>query len=372
MKPFSSLLAFLASSTLLFVANAGASPLDDFYIEQAIGRYYSVPTDVRSMGSAGAASPLCSGAGCLLNNPAGLGWMRSNELYGDAGWSVLKGRDLLGDHLVEQESVSGAGSLAIPLGLGDEGAQYGVVAVGYSRYQGRTTDALSIVPDGHRRSLGYGYALSQHTSLGYMLTFYDDQLNTKLSDIHSHSRFLHVFGLQQKLAPDLDLGVVFKLGIGQSDTEDYRLESDGLSRPREYGLKVALGYDLDGATVFASAAGSVLHSRANLDRVSQGVFIGGDEEGEEYVAATGVEVPVAESVVFRTGVRYRYVTYEFERRDVQDLTGYVSDMGASAGLGVELPALCDGIPNPRIDYGFDLGTTSRNRMEHRVALTLPF
>lgn len=70
-----------------------ADALDDFYIQQVLDRYYTTPNDVQGLSLAGASIPVCEGAACLSNNPAGLGWMSANELYVDGGRTSLGGND---------------------------------------------------------------------------------------------------------------------------------------------------------------------------------------------------------------------------------------------------------------------------------------
>ena len=357
---------------LSMMIEVSADTLDDFYIQQVLDRYYTTPNDVQGLSLAGASIPVCGGAACLSNNPAGLGWMSANELYVDAGKTSLDGNEQTTGAPITQNTTLGSGVLGIPLGATEHTPKYGTLGLGFSRYQGDTDDSVGTIPDGHRRSIGYGYALTPTIALGYGLTFYDDQLNTRQADLHSHARFLHIFGAQYKASQKLLLGATFQLGVGQADAEDYTLQSDGLARPREYLFQLGARYGISSGSLFGASRVRFLESPSNFEEVSEQVFVGGEEEGYEAELSVGFEYDRLEMIKPRIGVRYRYVDYTFERENARSLSGTVNEVAGAFGLSFLLPKLWDAPYAPRLDIGLDVGSFARGWAEGRGALILPF
>jgi hypothetical protein len=364
--------ALVLSLCLSATTRVRADALDDFYIQQVLDRYYTTPNDVQGLSLAGASIPVCGGAACLSNNPAGLGWMSANELYVDAGKTSLDGNEQTTGAPITQNTTLGSGVLGVPLGATEHTPKYGTLGLGFSRYQGDTDDSVGTIPDGHRRSIGYGYALTPTIALGYGLTFYDDQLNTRQADLHSHARFLHIFGAQYKASQKLLLGATFQLGVGQADAEDYTLRSDGLARPREYLFQIGARYGVTSGAWYGASRIRFLESPSNFEEVSEQVFVGGEEEGYETEFSVGFEYDSLEVVKPRIGVRYRYVDYTFERENARSLSGTVNEVAGAFGLSLLLPKLWDTASAPRFDIGLDVGSFARGWAEGRGALIIPF
>ncbi|MBN8551005.1 MAG: hypothetical protein J0M12_16950, partial [Deltaproteobacteria bacterium] len=133
-----------------------ADAKSDFYIQQAMERYFTVPEDARSLATAGAASQLCEGAACIYMNAAGLGFMRTREVVGNLGFRDTRGNEFLQEGEITQSEWSGFVSGAYPIKSG----RYGTFSAAYSRFNGETNDSISSNPDGHNRTLGYGLAVS--------------------------------------------------------------------------------------------------------------------------------------------------------------------------------------------------------------------
>ena len=350
-----------------------ADSLDDFYIQQVLDRYYTTSTDVKALSLARSSVPVCDGAACVSNNPAGLAWMRENQLYADVGASSLKGYDQTNGQPASQDTTLGNGMLGIPLGDTQVGApSYGTLGVGYARYQGSTDDLVGTIPDGHRRTVGYGYAISPSIALGYSLTFYDDQLNTRQADHHSHARFLHIFGLQHRASDDFEWGATFQLGVGQADAEDYIVGSDGLARPREYFFQLGGRYDTSLGDWYLTGRFRHVEAESNFEEVSEGVFTGGEEEGSEGEVSLGLELEPIGFLTPRFGVRYRYVDYTFHRENIRDLSGSINELAGSIGASIALPAFWTSLEAPRIDIGADFGDFARGWIEGRGAFIVSF
>jgi opacity protein-like surface antigen len=343
-----------------------ADKQNDFFITQATERYFRMPYDAKALSTGGASSQVCEGAACIFMNPAGLGFMNSYGLSGTLGNSSKDGVEFFNEDQFSQIERSGFLAGAIPLG---ENSKYGVLSLGYSRFYGQTNDEISTDVDGFTETFGYSLALNENLSLGYSVTFFDDQLRTELSDLHSHSRFLHLFSVQAKLGDGIKLGGTFRLGIGQSDTEDFVLESNGLSNLRQYSGDIALSKDFDCITGIISFSYSFLSSRSNDLPFSEPVVFGGDEKGEDYNLGIGIEYNITDQIPLRAGYRYRHADYSFYRPGLETLGGTVNANGWSTGVGY---VFNQGEYPVKLDYGFDYSSAGYGAVQHLVSLSVLF
>lgn len=371
---FSLLTGVLALTFNTYPKDAKAAPLRDFYIQQALDRYFPLPSDARSLALGGSSDTSCSGSICTYLNPSGLGKQDSFEISISASSQRINGNEFVTHESFEQTENRGYILLATPLGeINNKLPEYGTLSFGYSRYKGETNDTISSTPDGHTRTLAYGYNANPELNLGYTFTFYDDQLNSKLADLHSHARILHLFGIQFALSDDTILGSTFKLGAGQSDTEDYVRGSNGLSKPREYSSTIGISKKYEYFRPSLSINYGHIESSGNLEEVSPQVVIGSSESGDFYAIRSGLEYLLSENFTIRCGLRWSEIlNYDFNRSDLSQLNGSVHGIGWSAGAGYNLSKNSDGETSSRIDYGIDYLTSADGQWEHRLSITLPF
>lgn len=364
---FSPLLCGLTS--LLLVQNCRADRSDDFYIQQALERYFVLPQDARSLSMGGSADLTCRDASCIYLNPAGLAHLRNIESAFTIGSSERTGDEFLERRSIEEHSDSGYGVVGVPFGQRSPNAEFGVLALGYSRYQGEVNDRIASTPDGHRRSIGYGYG-GEAVALGYAFTFYDDQIRSALADLHSHARFLHSFGVQAGLTDSLTAGATFKLGIGQSDTEELSTHKSGLSHLRQYTASVGLAQRWSQFMWTAAIDYSYMRSRGDLTDVPETIVIGGDEEGDVYGIHSGAELKVTEVVPVRVGLRwYKVSDYSFENDNLSDLSGGVDGFGYSSGIGYILKT--GAVERARLDYAAEYFTPGHGGWQHLITLNIP-
>lgn len=352
---------------------AAASPANDFYVNQALDRYFVLPRDAETLSLGGAAGAVCRSANCLYLNPAGLGTLGASELAGTVGLSTDTGADFFSDGDLERDTLLGFTTAALRLG-GDGPAppRLGTLGVGYSRYDGDAAGIDRAAPDGHRRSLAYGIDFGRAVALGYSFHWYDDQLRSQVADLHSTSRLLHTWGAQIDLPWDVRGGGLFKLGIGKSDTEDFRLGSDGLSRLREYAGVVGAEKRHGPWRAIASFDYARVETRGNLAAASPTVVIGGSEEGDVYTLRAGVERTVWGDLRLRAGfVQLVVERYEFGRPDLAALGGSVRGPGFTAGAGLLLGRLTEGGGRLRLDYGFEYLAVGNGSWEHLLSVAVP-
>lgn len=368
------LIALIFPTFLLSLGAAYATPADDFYIQQAIGRYFSLPHDAKTLSLGGTPGTICSGPQCIFLNPAGAAHPRSFAIAGTIGTGQLQGEEFLEQSAITQEQHEGFLSLTLPLGSTENGpASYGTVMAAYSRYRGTTDDSINTTPDGHRRSLGYALAVSEELALGYSFHFYDDQLRTDLADLHSHARFLHHFGAEYRVSDTTQVGLVLQYGLGQSDTEDFQLRSDGLSRPRQYSISLGASHRIDNIAILVSQDYSKLHSDGNLSEISSpAVVIGSDESGYILNTRVGAELVDLSNFSIRSGIRFQWSEYSFDRTDLQSLTGRYGALGVSGGVGYTITKKVGDPDAIRIDYGAEYSWLGNGSWEHILSLVLPF
>ncbi|MBN8550560.1 MAG: hypothetical protein J0M12_14690, partial [Deltaproteobacteria bacterium] len=354
-----SMIAIFGFSPALF-----ADSKSDFYIQQAMERYFTVPEDARSLSTAGAASQLCEGAACIYMNAAGLGFMNSREVVGNLGFRDTRGNEFLQEGEITQSEWSGFISGAYPISSG----RYGTFSAAYSRFNGQTNDSINTNPDGHNRTLGYGLAVTDSLAFGYSLTFLDDQVRTDFSDLHSHARFLHLFSSQAKLADGYMLGGTFRLGIGQSDTEDFELGTNGLNHVREYSGNVALSKKWDRFTGMTAFSYSRLTSHSDDEDFSAPVVLGGNEAGNDYRFSLGGEYAFTEQVTLRGGYSYRNANYEFSRPQLLGLSGTLIENVWSLGLGYLFSPQHYRI---RLNYGIAYSAEGNGDMQQLIDVAIP-
>lgn len=354
----------------LFMSSfVNASPKSEFYIQQALDRYYPLPQDARTLSLSGFGID-CEDNSCIYLNPAGLSFTKNLEIGLSAGGSEHVGEDILTDESIEQTEDQVYGTVSIPLGqIKENRPKYGTLALGYSRYKGETNDEISSTPDGHRRTIGYGYAPESNIALGYSLTFYDDQLRTNFSDLHSQARFLHLIGLQAKMENDIKLSAIFKLGAGNSDTEDFVRQPDGLSRVEQYTAELGATKQIGKLKILGGVSTSLFKSKGNLEDTSEGVVTGNDESGESYSVKVGTQYEASQNFFVRTGAAYEYTHYRFERTDLKELSGNLQGPRISTGAGYLFgPTL--GTKDVRLDGGLTYSFAGEGAWRYLITLAI--
>ena len=279
--------------------------------------------------------------------------------------------DVVTENNIDQSEGSGFAILAVPLGsTPDSSPRFGTLALAFSRYQGETNDIVKTTPDGHRRTVSYGITLENETSVGYSFTFYDDQLQSQLADLHSHARLLHVFGMKTPLDAITTLGATFEYGLGQSDTEDYRLGSDGLSHLKQYTGTVSVERQLGNVGDLFAFDVTRVSSEGNLTSVSAPVVVGGNEDGVLFNARAGIDAEVAERFFIRGGTRLYHTRYDFDRENLRSLSGTISGFGVSAGIDYTFPYSTDSPLRWNLSYGAEYLNVSDGASKQLTSLKI--
>ncbi len=367
-----SVTARVAVAIFLCPTISAASPQSEFYINQALDRYFSMPYDARALAMGGSEIAFCRSSFCNYANPAGLGFARSSQIEISALDGSIDGVAHLSDDAIKQVHEEAFVAGLIPIGESTEqsnGPKYGVVGLGLSRYKGETDDPINTTPDGHRRTLSYGLAVGEQTALGYSLSFIDDQLRSDLADLHSHSRFSHLFGIQTRTAENWELGAIFQLGIGQSDTEDFQFKSNGLTHLKQYTPTLAVKKYFEKFFISASFDRTILRSEGNLTAQQRMVVIGGDERGSVSNVRLGSQITAFEGFFIRAGYRYVYGNYQFLRPDLTNLSGNLRGSAISAGLGADLGSI---LKNALLEYGAEYQPFGAGEWLHTLSMSYVF
>lgn len=358
----------LVAASFLISGTARADKGGDFYIEQSIRHYFMVPRDARSLALSGATVASCDDVFCIYQNPALLPLVRDIRIAGSLDDRKINGEEFPDGDGIEALVKSGSIGLAFPLSK-DTSKEHGTIAAAYSRYLGTVTDRISSTPDGHTRALGFGYG--KDFALGYSFIFYDDQLHSDLTDAHSHARFLHTFGLYSSISSTISAAGVFRLGIGQTDTEEFSTEADGVSHLKELLGEIGIRYKSSPITLNIGVDFAHLESEGNLTTSDRAIVIGGDEEGDYYNIRLGGESFITEAIALRVGVRWRDITrYRFERTDLSELSGRVAGLTYSSGLGYTFTS-GSSLAGIRIDYGVEYGAIESSRWWHALTFSAP-
>jgi hypothetical protein len=116
-----------------------------------------------------------------------------------------------------------------------------------------------------------------------------------------------------------------------------------------------------------------LHSRGNLSEISSpAVVVGSDESGYLLNTRLGAELVDLSSFSIRSGLRFQWAEYSFERTDLQSLTGRYGALGVSGGVGYTFTKRVGDPDAIRIDYGIEYSWLGNGSWEHILSLVLPF
>jgi hypothetical protein len=114
---YASFCVFLTLLIILSIqTHAFASPQTEYYIAQALERYFQLPVDARTLSVSGADALLCRGSVCNYLNPAGLGLSRSSEIGLTFSDRSIGGDDFTNADQIEQSEGRGYIAGAFPLG----------------------------------------------------------------------------------------------------------------------------------------------------------------------------------------------------------------------------------------------------------------
>jgi len=370
-------LALAAAFGLMAAATSYADGKGDYYIQEAEKLFYSTTTNARQAGQAGANDVISTDSSAVVNNPAGVGVNQGGDLSVSYGRNEISGNEVSDYAEVEDESNMGQVLVSVPLVPTLDGSpEYGSVGFGWTGTDSNSDDAVDTDTESNQVHGAYGIDLGEGLSVGYGLTWFDNQQTTVVSDFEQTNGFRHTFGAQL-VDGDVTLGATFFFANGEYDLEGLNPDlsvSTGTSDYTEHGFEVGAGYKVDDATTVSSA---VNYQNFDVDGEFIGgpedTFVGGNEGGAFFAIKLGVEQKIDEMFTARLG--YRYLgrdQYFFGREDLRDLNGSAKTNAYSAGLGVAFATGMHYFPKVNLDYAAEYREIAYGDWQQTVTLSFPF
>lgn len=354
------------------------SKAHDFYYQQNQQRFVNQPMDARMLGMSGSTTLTQQSALSTAQNPAGLGLMRYGDLSVSYGYNEVSGNTFPGGESVEDQQNIGQVFGASPINPTSDGLpENGNFGMGWWGRDGDWRNDPQNTKSGAYQITGaYGKSIGQRTSLGYGLTYQDDNVDSDTHQYHSTESFLHTLGVQHKFDEDFTLGGIFSLGHG-----DHRLHHLSDNRDNQtvkqmsYGVGVGAEYLAQESTTLSGGLDYTLmtNNGSNDPLQNDGVF-GGDSWGEVMNVRIGIEHYFVDWFALRAGYRYAAnFKWDYDRAALQDLTGSAKYSAGTVGAGVRYDFDQDSfIRAVNLDYAAEYRAVGDNDWQHLVSLSTPF
>ena len=354
------------------------SKAHDFYFQQNQQRFINQPMDARMLGMSGSTSLTQRSALSTAQNPAGLGLMQYGDLSVSYGYNEVSGNDFPSGEHVEDQQNSGQVFGASPINPRADGLpEDGNFGLGWWGRNGDWKGDPTNTDSGSYQVTGaYGKSIGYRTSLGYGLTYQNDNVDSDTHEYDSSESFLHTLGVQHRFSDDLTFGGIFSLGHG-----DHRLvhladnRQDQTVKQMSYGVGLGTEYLADRYTTLSMGIDYNLmtNNGSNDPAINDGVF-GGDSWGEVMNVRIGIEHYFADWLALRAGYRYAAnFKWDYDRADLQDLTGSAKYSAATAGAGIHYALDDDSfIRAINLDYAAEYRAVGDNDWQHLLSLSTPF
>jgi len=352
-----------------------ADGVRDYNGEVARGRYFNLQQNARTFGMAGASVPTSSDSSSILGNPAGLANMEEGEVSLSYGINENSGNQYgtWADALYEENI--GHALIALPVGPTANGLpNYGNIGLGWSTYDGEDDKTGAIETEGERLHLALAKSISDNTTFGYGLSYFDDELTDSGVVNTGEKSFRHTVGMQKQTSDTVKWGASLFFGHGERDVNVAGLGS-GNGDSMQYGVEVGTGINLTDNTILSLAAD---YTEYELDSDSEAPLPsiwGGDEDGQTFGGRIGLETSLAKYLKGRLGYRYAgNDDHQITKSGSTLLEGSSKYNAVTAGLGLSIPVcgLGANIRSVNVDYGVEYRTESVDDWQHVVTTSLPF
>lgn len=347
----------------------------DFYFQEVMERYYNNPSTSRILGMGGSSSLTSTDSSAIVGNPAGLGFMQRGELSGTYGHNTISGEEFPTGNGIEQNSNSGLGLLAIPLGeLPNQTPELGNLGLGWNGNYSNWSDDSFDSHDKQTKVYGsYALAVSDDVSLGYSLAWNKDKLQANdLFNYPMANGFRHTLGAMVKVVPGLMVGSTILVGHGRHHAM-FEPDTRGISNTNQYGAGLGAQYQFDATTIAANVDYSHLMTSGEVDRSIPANYIGGDEKGNVFNARFGLEQMIEESIAVRAGYRFAgLANYDYSRPELSSLDGSAYYNAFTLGTGFVIETDWHYLPQVKVDYGVEYRAVGNDDWQHAVTISLPF
>lgn len=374
-------------SAVVVAVNVGttlADGRDDLYFQQGKQRYFNQPQNARSFGMAGSTMQTSSDSSNVVSNPAGLGFMQRGDASVTYSHDTISGNENATYDRVEQRENGGQVLLAGPLGpYANDLPEYGNFGIGWSGYDSNVhNDPYNASTDGYRLTLAYAKAISETTSIGYSLAYFNDEYTSNLYNYSMTNGFRNTIGIVNKASSDLTIGASAFWGFGKHDIDlisaNGASSSAGNSDSDEFGLSLGAGYQAaEGTLVSTGLDYEYYDSKGDLKSGNNpAVVYGGDEKAHVLNARVGVEQTVTDTFKVRGGYMYGgNLSYDYkDRSELRNLDGNSAKYnGWSAGAGLSLPIGKEYyVEAVNVDYGVQFRPLGHDDWQHVVTVSAPF
>lgn len=353
---------------------AQADGRQDYYAQQAMGRYFDVPTNARQFGMAGSNNLVSLDSSAVANNPAALGLMQGGDVSASYSHDEYTGN--LHPSYQDGSVTTNGGQVfaAIPINpTADSVPDSGSLGLGWSGYsgEGKNGDPYNTDISGGRVYFSYGKALSPTLAVGYGLALVYDELKTNQFKYDESIGFRHTLGVAGILSDLWSYGATAYFGHGNYDFTQTGSGRSTDSNPFEFGFDVGTGYKVAPATLVSAQVGyGYYKTNGGQTQISDAILFGGDERADILNLRLGVEQSLSDMFKIRGGFRYAAnFNYDFEDRGQDGSFKYVA---WTAGAGVVIPVGGHYVKSVNLDYGVEYRAIGDNDFTHYVTASVPF
>jgi hypothetical protein len=348
----------------------------EFYFQQQQQRFVMQPQDARMFGLGGATTQTTANSLATVTNPAGLGLMKYGDVSATYGYNEISGNRFPSGGKLTDKQNSGQVYGATPINPVKDGLpDSGNLGLGwYGRYGNWTYDPDDTDTSTYQMSAAYGKAISDRLSVGYGLTYQNDDLNAVGYEYRSTNSFLHSIGMQYRDGEDLTFGSSISIGHGKHSLE-YNSgrageDVDQFSATWAGGMEYRMGT----TTVATGLDFSYLDNSGDDNNQVNPTVFGGDSHAYLMNARVGIEEQVEDWLAVRAGYRYAAnFNWEYDRDSLSQLDGSAKYNAISAGAGVQYDFDRDSVIQAvRLDYGVEYRMVGENDWQHLVTVAAPF
>lgn len=348
----------------------------DFYFQQQQQRFIEQPQNARMFAMGGSTRMTESNSLSVANNPAGLGLMKYGDMSGSYSYNEISGKRFPNETKLKDKQNSGQVFGAVPISpVKDDLPDGGNFGMGWhGRYGNWSGDLDDTDSSTYQISAAYGKAITDAFSVGYGLTYQNDELNSTGYDYNGSDNFLHTLGAQYQGVKDLVLGATISLGHG---THDLRYNQPIGANQNVDQSSAAIGTGIEYAMGTTSLAAGIdytyYHNNGNNDQ-SDDIAFGGDSTGHVMNARLGLEERIADWFSLRAGYRYGgNFNWQYKRDSLKDLDGNARYNAISLGAGVQYAFDDDSVIRAlRLDYGVEYRSLGYDDWQHLVTIATPF
>ena len=353
----------ISASLVALTAPVLADGRADYYQQFAKQRFFDQQSSARSIAMAGAPIATTMDSSSVLGNPAGIGFMKDAEISGNYTHEMISGNDLDTYEDIESDRDNGYAVGAFPISpYLDALPENGNIGLGWSgeRFDGEDSNNSDSRVYGIHAA--YAKALNDRWSLGYGITYKNDDVNTDSYDYEMTDGVRQTVGFQNKVKENFTWGSSFFYGFGQGSRD--LVDGSALA---DFDLS-SWGADLGATTKLGSTTIAYSADYTNYS-TNGGSFITTSETSEDGGADAfgfrlGAEQPINDWLALRAGYRYMAnLSYDFP--EVDGLEGTEKFNAVSFGAGFKLH-------NVNVSYGAEYRALANDDWTHSVNLSVPF